>query len=274
MANEFTALTEDEEKSPLAKYFYREKARPNPRIMEILSKGPMDPAKALPIERFDDLLDPGYHEVENGYCILDDGTGYICANNVFPNCTVDMIKWWFAWHCLEDIRYKIWDPVKHGAISVSDAGRKKVLDPNIPIEEKYADIVHCVVEDVGGGYEDIEINFKTPAGMGFNEEKLKKSPVKAIFGGFGISENREHRGNKIPAIMMHTCREKDGGAEFRTRFYMGCRLDNGVPVCALPQGARVPIEAPMGLAFHSVEEYSNLAVLLPDVYKEFGPGIS
>ena len=66
--------------------------------MGILSQGPMDPAKALPYERINDLLDPGYHEVETGYCILENGAGYVAVNNVFPGCTVDMMKWWFAWH--------------------------------------------------------------------------------------------------------------------------------------------------------------------------------
>jgi len=274
MAIDFTVLTKDEEKSPLAKYFGMEKARPNPQVMEILVKGPMNPDKALPLESINDLLDPSYHEFENGYCILDNGVGYIAVNNILPGCTVDMMKWWFAWHCLEDIRYKIWDAGKHGAIAISDVDRKKILNPDIPIEEKYTDVTHFVVEDVGCGFEDILISFKTVAGMGFDQDKLKKSPVKEIFGGFGVSESREHPGNKSPAIMMHLCSEIDGGIKLRTFFYMGCRINNGIPMCVLPPGVRIPIEAPMGLAFHNVEEYSNLAALLPKVYKEFGPDVN
>ena len=92
------ALRPEEEALPYAKYYYRPPAPPNPRLIEILNQGPMDPAKALPYERINDLLDPGYHEVETGYCILENGAGYVAVNNVFPGCTVDMMRWWFAWH--------------------------------------------------------------------------------------------------------------------------------------------------------------------------------
>jgi hypothetical protein len=274
MTIDFKVLTKEQEKSPLAKYFNRPQAQPNPRIMEILSKGPMDPNKALPLERINDLLEPGYHEAENGYCVLDNGVGYVAVNNVFQGCTVDMMKWWFAWHGLEGIRYKIWCPPKHGSIAVSDRDRKKITDPKVPMDEKYTDVDHFVIEDIGGGFDDIVISFKTPGGMGFDENKLKSSPVKAIFGGYGITESRGHPGNKVPAVMMHLCREIEGGVEFRTRFYMGCRINKGIPMCVLPHGVKVPIVAPMGLAFHNVEEYSNLAVLLPEVYREFGPDVS
>lgn len=273
MAIDFTVLTEEQKQSPLAKYFDRQPAPPNPRLMGILAKGPMDPAKALPLERLNDLLDPGYHEVETGYCVLDNGVGYVAVNNVFPGCTADMMKWWFSWHGLEGIRYKVWCPGKHGSIAVGDRDRQKILDPNVPIDEKYTNVDHFVVEDIGGGFDDIVISFKTPAGMGFDAEKLKSSPVKAIFGGYGISESREHPGNKVPAIMIHTCRETEDGVEFRTRFYMGCRINKGIPMCVLPRGVKVPVVAPMGLAFHNVEEYSNLAVILPEIYREFGPDI-
>jgi hypothetical protein len=184
-----------------------------------------------------------------------------------------MMKWWFAWHGLEGLRYKIWCPERHGSVAVNERDRKKILDPNVPIEDKYTDVNHFVVEDIGAGYDDIVISFKKPVDMGFDAEKLKKSPVKVIFGGYGITESREHPGNKVPAVMLHVCREIEGGVELRTRFYMGCRINKSIPMCVLPPGVRVPIEAPMGLAFHNVEEYSNLASILPDVYREFGPGI-
>ena len=77
-------LTPEEEALPYSKYYHRPVAPPNPKLMEILNQGPMDPAKALPYERINDLLDPGYHEVETGYCILPNGAGYVAVNNVFP----------------------------------------------------------------------------------------------------------------------------------------------------------------------------------------------
>lgn len=70
--------------------------------------------------------------------------------------------------------------------------------------------------------------------------------------------------------MMHFCRETEEGVEFRTRFWMGYRWNKRIPMCVLPPHVKIPVEAPMGLAFHNVEEYSHLASILPDLYKEFG----
>ena len=54
---------------------------------------------------------------------------------------------------------------------------------------------------------------------------------------------------KAPAIMLHFCREIEGGVEFRTRFWMGYRINKGKGMCTLPPWVRIPIEAPMGLAY-------------------------
>ena len=70
--------------------------------------------------------------------------------------------------------------------------------------------------------------------------------------------------------MCHFIREMPGGIEFRTRFWMGYTLIDGKPVHMLPYGIKVPVEAIQGLAQHNVEEYSNLRVVLPEIYDELG----
>jgi hypothetical protein len=42
------------------------------------------------------------------------------------------------------------------------------------------------------------------------------------------------------------------------------------PELVLPPGIAVPEAAVQGLARHNVHEFSNLAILLPEIYKEFG----
>lgn len=272
MAEERKPLRPDQEALPYSKYYYNEPATPNPRLMEILRQGPMDPDKALPLEELNQILDPGYHEVETGYCQLPSGMGYVAVNNVFPGCTIEMMKWWFAWHAAGgNLRYMMWYPPGHHAIAVADQDRRKLMDPNAAIDDKITNISHFVVEDTGGGIEDIVIRFHSLPGMGFDMDKFKTSPTKAIVGGYGVSEPRSGVGPpKAPAVMLHTMRETGEGIEFRTRFYMGARIVGGKPRCTLPPGVRVPIEAPMGLAFHNVMEYSNLASFLPEVYAEYG----
>jgi hypothetical protein len=267
-------LRPEEKALPYSKYYYRPVAQPNPKLMEILSKGPMDPAKALQYERINDLLDPGYHEVETGYCLLENGAGYVAVNNVFPGCTVDMMKWWFAWHAAgPGLRYAIWFPPGHVTIAVGDQGRAKLQDPNIPLGEKSQNIDHFVVEDVGGGVEDIIISFLDPQQMGFDMSRFHAPNVAWVFGGYGVSEARQGPPMKAPAIMLHFCREIEGGVELRTRFWMGYRINKGRGMCVLPPWVKLPIQAPMGLAFHNVMEYSNLASFLPEIYAELGPGI-
>jgi hypothetical protein len=269
---ELRPLRPDQEALPYAKYYHRPIAPPNPKLMALLDQGPVDPAKALLPENINALLDPGYHEVETGYCLLENGAGYVAVNNVFPGCTVDMMKWWFAWHAAgPGLRYKIWFPPGHVTIAVSDQGRAKLHDPNIPIEQKSQNIDHWVVEDVGGGPEDIVISFLDPQQMGFDMSRFHAPNVAWVFGGYGVEESTERPGMKAPAIMCHFCREIEGGIEFRTRFWQGYRINKGRSMCVLPPGVRLPIQAPMGLAFHNVMEYSNLASFLPEIYAEFGP---
>ena len=260
-----------EEAKAYSKYYYREMARPNPKLMGILSQGPMDPDKALPLAEINQLLDPGYHEVETGYCITKDGLGYVAANNVFPGCTIDMMRWWFVWHAAGgNLRYRIWCPPNHMAIAVSDQDRRKMADPNVPMEDKRTNVDHFVVEDVGGGAENILIRFKKIRDMGFDMEKYKGSPTKEIVGGYGTSEFRfAPSAFKAPAIMMHSMREIEGGIEFRTRFWMGARIVEGKCMNVTPPFVKIPIQAPMGLAFHNVVEYSNLAAILPEIYAEY-----
>jgi hypothetical protein len=271
---ELRPLRPDQEALPYAKYYHRPIAPPNPKLMALLDQGPVDPAKALLPENINALLDPGYHEVETGYCLLENGAGYVAVNNVFPGCTVDMMKWWFAWHAAgPGLRYALWYPPGHVTIAVSDQGWAKLHDPNIPIGEKSQNIDHFVREDVGGGVEDIIISFLDPQPIGFDMSRFHEPNVSWVFGGYGVSESTVGPPMKAPAIMVHFCRQIDDGLEFRTRFWMGYRINQGKAMCTLPPWVKVPLEAPMGLAYHNVLEYSNLASFLPAIYAEFGPGM-
>ncbi|QCX33301.1 hydrolase [Caloramator sp. E03] len=268
-----TDLTPQEKQKSYAKYFYEPIAEPNPNLIEILKKGPMDPAKALMPEDINKLLDPGYHEVETGYCILPNGAGYVAVNNKFPGVTVDMINWWFAWHALEDMRYMLWFRKGHFGIEISEEDRRIILDPNTPMVKKFQGRTHYVVEDTGGGVEDIQISFLSPEELGFDMDRFKPPAVGTVIAANGVSQPRAG-GPKAPAIMLHFVREIPGGVEFRSRFWMGYHIIDKRPVKLIPDGISIPIQAPMGLAFHNVEEYSNLAVILPRLYKEMEGKIS
>ncbi|MCL2493703.1 MAG: hydrolase, partial [Clostridiales bacterium] len=181
------------------------------------------------------------------------------------------MRWWFAWHAAGgNLRYRIWCPPFHTAIAVSGQDRRKLANPDVPLADKFTDVAHFVVENTGGGEENIVIRFLKVCDMGFDMDKYKNSPTKEIVGGYGTSEFRlAPAGFKSPAVMMHTMREIEGGIEFRTRFWMGARIVEGKAYNVTPPFVHIPIEAPMGLAFHNVVEYSNLAAILPEIYAEY-----
>lgn len=263
-----TELTTLEQQKSYAKYFNQIIVSPNPELMQILKKGPMDPSKALIPEHVNELLKEGYSEVETGYCVLPNGTAYVAVNNKFPGVTLEMINWWFAWHGLEDLRYMLWFRKGHYGIDISDEDRAKILDPATPMLEKFQGRTHYVIEDAGNGPEDIQISFLKPEELGFDMEELNSKAITVVAGN-GVSQSRQG-GPKAPAIMLHYFREIPGGVESRSRFWMGYHMIDKKPCKLLPDGIQIPVQAPMGLAFHNVEEYSNLAAILPDLYNEMG----
>jgi phloretin hydrolase len=266
-------LTSEEKAVSYSKYYYRKVADPDKELMELVRPDrSMDPAQAIYPEEINRLLDPGYMDVETGWCSLPNGVGYISVHNKMPGVTVDMLDWWFAWHSLADLHYKIWYPPGHYGISISEKDRKKVLDPDVPIKQKIYGRTDHVVEDVGTGAEDIFIYFCGPEELGFDMSRFHAPNVAAMYGGYGLDTpaNAPAWAIRAPAIMCHFIREIPGGIEFRTRFWMGCTLIDGKPVHMLPYGIKVPVEAIQGLAQHNVEEYSNLREILPEIYKELG----
>ncbi len=264
-------LTAEEKSKPYSKYFYRKIVAPAPERVAATDK-PMDPARALPIERINDLLNPGYFEIESGWCILPNGAGYIANLNVMPGVTVDMANWWMAWHGLEGMRYRIWYPPGHFDVTLSGRDRAKVLDPERSLAQKNYGVTHFVIEDTGGGPEKIAISFMSPADVGFDMSRFKPPYVGTLFAANGVSQLVNPPPGapnfKTPAFMMHFIREIPGGIEWRTRFWMGYHIVNKIPYLLLPKGVRLPDFVPAGLARHNVHEFTNLASFLPSIYKE------
>lgn len=70
--------------------------------------------------------------------------------------------------------------------------------------------------------------------------------------------------------MTHVWTPYQDGILFRSRFWIGYALTDGAYRKILPEGARVPDLVPKGLFGHNIKEFSNLASILPEVWKEFG----
>ncbi len=266
-------LTPEEQARPYAKFYAMEFPGPDEATLALMDRErPLDRSQMLLPEDLDKLLDPGNLEHEAGWGMMDNGAGYIAMRHEMPGVTTEMIDWWFAWHPMESLRYRIWYPPYHLGVEVDEWARPRLKDVGVPVRDKVERIVHHVTEDVGMGTEHIDIHFLSPEQMGFDMSRWHRPNVGTFVGGFGFSIN-EHQPPDIPAapaIMVHFVREMDGGVEWRTRFWMGYTVMNGRPVCMLPPGVRIPEDAVFGLGEHNVYEYTRLKSLLPLAWEEFG----
>lgn len=267
-------LTPQEEARPFAKYYYEAIKQPDPAYYALMEE-PMDPARAFGPEEINRLLYPERlenQELEIGWCNLQNGAGFIANKVFYPGVTAEMIDWWFAWHPLEDLRYRIWYPPQHGGIMLSPMDRARILDPAVPNREKNWGVVHNVTENCDNGFENIDIAFRPPADMGFDMERFKK--VAATFAGgvgWAVTVDRNDYSITAPAIMCHIFYDAPGGLLHRTRFWMGYRMtEEGRPELCLPPGVKVPVEAVRGLARHNVKEFTRFGDFLPRIYGEFG----
>ena len=174
-----------------------------------------------------------------------------------------MFEWWFAWHGLNDMRYRIWDPEDH--FYARQQMPEKVLDPSVPMREKTWGTVHHVLEDIGAGPDQLILEFRYPHELGYEEEKVGTELCAALMCANG---HGPVPGQGVAAIMTHFVREVEGGIELRSRFWIGWGLVDGRVAKLLPDGVSVPPQAPQGLFAHNLKEFGHLAAILPSLYAE------
>lgn len=256
------AITERQKELSYAKYYYKELAPIGEEKLQY-SEQPMNPKKALRIQERNRLFETGYFEIETGYCVMEDGTGYVANYTLMPGVTVDMFDWWFAWHGLGELRYTIWDPEDHySAVSTSLVQGRS---PELSLKEKYWGTTHLICEDIGAGPADLFASFKNPSEMGFDKELIETSLCGTI-----VTANSGVRNDPGASaeVMCHFVREVEGGIELRSRFWLGWHIINGREVRMQPKNETTPLEKPRLLLKHNMKEFANLANLLPQIFEE------
>lgn len=229
--------------------------------LEILEKGPSE-IPAVPFEKRNLFLsgqDGEYCQI--GYGIALDGTGFVCNRTYMPGVTGEMLDWWFPWHSVgSDLRYKIWDPEDH---YVARADRVDyVCDPAVPMNQKTWGVNHYIMEDVGPGPDFLKLCFKSPKDFGYDPTLVGTQSCQSLVCAIGEGG--------CPAAMTHKWVPYRDGVLFVSRFWIGFGLIDGVYRKILPEGVQLPDFVPKGLFAHNIKEFSNLAAILPDVYKECG----
>ncbi len=264
-------LTEDELQHPLAKYWF-ERAEPDSGVLEALNAGQLRQDEVLSWYDRHKLMEEGYLPGENGWSRLEDGSAYVAVKTFFPGATAEMIDWWFEWaQQAEDIRYKIWYPGAHYAMSQAPT-------PNAADYEQskaYWGKSRFPVEDVGVGVARLRLDFVAPSEFGF-DELPEGSTMLAVRVGLpnGLLKTTD---------MIHYVRPVEGGVEMRSRFWIAREFEamaGGLGVAAaladntLVKRVIVPENLPRELALHCANEYSQLASFLPLVYKTLGKNVA
>jgi phloretin hydrolase len=260
-------LTEAEKERPYAKYFYKELAEVPAEDLARVNAGPVDPSKVTTVQNRDDLLKPGYLEVETGYTVMPDGSGFAATLVNMPGVTPEMFDWWFNWHPLESIRVAMWSPVAHFYISVKDPARH--LDSSgVPRRERFYGITHYVEEGFNMATSQGEsIEFFSPEDYGLDMSKFKEPEITRA-----ICANVNTDILKTPlSTIMHAVRKVDGGVEYRSRYWLGYTMKKNAPVRVKrfiyfsPYKIR---DLARNMCLHSLIEYNNLASFLPKLYEE------
>jgi hypothetical protein len=259
-------LTAEEKKKPYSKYFYKDLAAIPAADLEIVNAGPMDPSRATSIQNRNDLMKAGTLDVETGYAVMPDGSGFAATQVNMPGVTPEMLDWWFNWHSLEGLRYAIWCPVAHANISAKVPARH--LDSSgVPLTERNYGSTHYPVEGFNVRMADkIRIDFFSPRDFGLDMGMFKEPGISRAYCANVTIDSVRMPFNTI----FHAVRKVTGGVEYRSRYWIGYSIKAGSP-------ARVKIPLPfkmMDLArnncLHSLTEYNNLASFLPQLFEEMG----
>lgn len=247
-------LTDAEACSPLRPYLEMEiEPVPEDRLIQIMA-GDFNASEALHPRDLNKLFDEGYLPGEFGWYPLNDGGMLVSNYTHMPNVTPEMFDWWFAWHGLDTLRYKIWDREDHFYCQTKNVDI--ALNETLSMKERYWHTTHVVKESLVSGQSPMEIhlNFVPPVEIGYDPEKYKnfKGTIVCTPG---------------PVIMSHFLRPVEGGSELRTRFWLGYQVEGGTPVRF---EAFVPDEMmAKALLMHNVKEFTHLAKILPSLYAEF-----
>lgn len=257
---EKVGVSNEEKKLSYYKYFKNKMAEIPLEKIKILHEGPVKPSKGLPFEKKDLFLTGDDIEYcQTGYGIQEDGTGFVCNTTYMSGVTAEMLDWWFPWHSVgSDLRYKIWDSEDHYFARADNV--EYVCNAEIPMNEKTWGVNHYIVEDIGAGPEFLKLCFKSPVDFGYHPALIGTDKCQSLVCAIGE--------NSCEAAMTHKWYPYKDGVLFCSRFWIGFALKNGGIEKVIPNNVKIPVEVTKGLFAHNIKEFSNLAAILPSLYKE------
>ncbi|ORB82532.1 hypothetical protein B1987_00045 [Mycobacterium kansasii] len=256
----------DDAGTPFSMFFKPEMTALPTHVVEALQHGPQGGMALLAFGDAATVADEGYHQTENGYGIVEDGSFHVSVRTDMPGVTPAMWVWWFGWHGCDTRRYKLWHPRAHLSAAWKDgddAGRRG--------NQRYIGRWSMISEYIGSAMLNAAIQFVAPAGLGLPADS---DDAVAICARLGSGDAPVDVG-----WFVHHIRSTPSGSEMRSRFWMGgpyieVRKAPGVASKAVrPIAARVlgnPAATARNLLVHCAQEMNHLAGFLPQLYERFG----
>jgi len=248
--------------TPFGKFFKPEMAPLPKHVVEALQHGPQG---GMALSAFDDaasVANEGYQQTENGYGVLEHGGFQVSVRTDMPGVTPAMWSWWFGWHGCDSRRYKLWHPRAHLSAAWKDGDQGT---------RRYIGRCSMISEYIGSTMLNGAIQFVEPATMGLPPDS---DGAVAICARLGSGDAPVDVG-----WFVHHIRSTPGGAEMRSRFWMGgpyieVRKAPGAASRAVrPIASRilgVPDATARNLLVHCAQEMNHLSGFLPELYEQFG----
>ncbi len=186
----------------------------------------------IPQEVLEELLAPGYGDVETGVQQLEDELSLISVYARFPYATGKMVDWWFGTYLNSTRDYKLWSK-DHISFKWDENKKPGTVVGGTHISEEY----------LGGELVPMRISFYDPADI-FDVSRFEDANISCAL----VGEIRLPSG-EVLATLLHIVRDTYYGCEMRNRIW-----------------ARVPKEAAQGMLKHNMEEMGSLAEFLPSLY--------
>ena len=209
-----------------------------------------------------------------GYAVLEDGTRYAASLTRFPNCSAEMLEWWFWWHSVEPERYTLWYPYCH--ISVEAKNKTVFNDPTLSHREKYIGNTHFITEYLNDRKNNIAIEFVPPEALGFEKKVLDEAQITATACGYVYLQKPK----VLICKMVHLFKETAKGGVLISRYYLGdhMALVVGHQKIRLPKFLKKKfltsngsgIQMAYEQVMHDQIEFTHLASILPELFHQFG----
>lgn len=207
------------------------------------------------------LLSNDYLDVEVGHGLTEDNMYHVAASTYMPNCSSEMIDWWFGFIHTTD-QYKLWHPRDH-VFSDWEGPREN--------NSKYIGGHHLVHEYIGGSLMKLKISFKDPGeyfGQDWREAFKASGYGTAICARGGLWDD-ETGAVIYTSHVIHLIKNETDACRMRSRFWVG-----DIEGVQNAQGDKVPEAMKAGLMKHCTEEMAILASKLPDLYSKHRRQIS